>query len=38
MTDRHRGGGPRGVDRDRRPNYEGGGSDGGGRKIGRAHV
>ena len=31
MTDRHRGGGPRGFDRDRRPNYEGGRSDGGDR-------
>ena len=31
MTDRHRGGGSRGFDRDRRPNYEGGRSDGGDR-------
>ena len=31
MTDRHRGGGPRGFDRDRRPNYEGGRSEGGDR-------
>ena len=31
MTDRHRGGGPRGFDRDRRPNFEGGRGEGGDR-------